>query len=359
MKKRSLISRIIIYTTFVLAVLLIASSSFYIYWSAAAPSRTCNSCHEINDSYDTWTLSAHREINCDQCHGTALSNGFHSLSEKLGMVTTHLSSAYVGDLKLSEEQIMESMKSCISCHQNAWSEWLSGGHSAGYAAIFTNPGQNSGEMLNFDCLRCHGMYFEGSIEDLVEPVSTEGPWQLKDPARTAQPVIPCMTCHQMHSPGFPGIRQDYGYPQVMEYNRPPWIPAVSLYSRTEKMHFHVSVLPEPMIFHQDDTLAVSDDPRQKLCMHCHAPQAHHQSGSADDRTPRGVHEGLSCLSCHQPHIHDTKSSCKTCHPALSNCGLDVEQMNTSFADPESPNNIHFVACKDCHGEDFIKPNQKI
>ena len=39
-----------------------------------------------------------------------------------------------------------------------------------------------------------------------------------------------------------------------------------------------------------------------------------------------------------------------CHPAISNCKLDVTKMNTSFKDPESPNNIHWVACTDCHKE---------
>jgi hypothetical protein len=29
--------------------------------------------------------------------------------------------------------------------------------------------------------------------------------------------------------------------------------------------------------------------------------------------------------------------------------LDVETMNTTYFNPGSPYNIHFVSCKDCHG----------
>ena len=53
-------------------------------------------------------------------------------------------------------------------------------------------------------------------------------------------------------------------------------------------------------------------------------------GSGDDRTPVGVHEGLSCLACHLKHGQQTRASCANCHPRLSNCGLDVEKMDTTF-----------------------------
>ncbi len=95
-------------------------------------------------------------------------------------------------------------------------------------------------------------------------------------------------------------------------------------------------------------MKVSDDPIMRNCVQCHAPNAIHQAGTSDDRTPRGVHEGLSCVACHELHSNDARKSCQECHPAISNCKLDVTKMNTSYADSKSPNNIHFVACTDCH-----------
>jgi hypothetical protein len=73
-----------------------------------------------------------------------------------------------------------------------------------------------------------------------------------------------------------------------------------------------------------------------------------QAGSGDDRTPMGVHEGLSCFSCHDGHNENARASCKTCHPQMSHCGLDVEKMDTTFASTTSAHNIHWVKCTDCH-----------
>ncbi len=42
-----------------------------------------------------------------------------------------------------------------------------------------------------DCLRCHGMHFEGGIRDLVTPSTRSGPWKLRDAARwRTVPSIP-------------------------------------------------------------------------------------------------------------------------------------------------------------------------
>ena len=41
-------------------------------------------------------------------------------------------------------------------------------------------------------------------------------------------------------------------------------------------------------------------------------------------------------------------SCADCHPRLSNCGLDVEKMDTTFLDPKNGHNVHTVRCLDCH-----------
>ncbi|MBZ5585796.1 MAG: type VI secretion system contractile sheath small subunit, partial [Acidobacteriia bacterium] len=82
------------------------------------------------------------------------------------------------------------------------------------------------------------------------------------------------------------------------------------------------------------------DPRQAVCYECHAPRQPDtnsvaaannwgpQAGSGDDRTPMGVHAGLSCLSCHIGHGESARASCATCHPEMSHCGIDVEKMDT-------------------------------
>ena len=96
------------------------------------------------------------------------------------------------------------------------------------------------------------------------------------------------------------------------------------------------------------SVKMSPDARQSICYQCHAPLADMQAGTGDDRTPLGVHEGLSCLACHEKHGQATRQSCANCHPRLSNCGLDVEKMDTSFLNPKSRHDVHRVKCGDCH-----------
>jgi len=49
------------------------------------------------------------------------------------------------------------------------------------------------------------------------------------------------------------------------------------------------------------------------------------------------------------------AACTTCHPRLSNCGLDVEKMDTTYANPASKHNVHWVKCVDCHTHGVPKP----
>jgi len=199
-----------------------------------------------------------------------------------------------------------------------------------------------------DCLRCHGMYFGGSIAEVVQPISKEGPWHLVDQSRSSLPVIPCLACHPIHLENRIRGTADHSDPDAIYYNREDRDPLMGLYLRSDRMHLRADLLPKPEMYRNGEEVYVSDDPAQRLCMQCHAPNWAHETGTEDDRTPTGVHEGISCLACHQGHSNDVRASCKACHPALSNCGIDVETMNTTFLNRESPHDIHSVACTDCH-----------
>ncbi len=122
----------------------------------------------------------------------------------------------------------------------------------------------------------------------------------------------------------------------------------AFYFRRDSMYFPVASLTTQEINYNSKPVKISQDPNQNLCLQCHSPNAFNMSGTSDDRTPRGVHEGIGCLACHDPHSNSAIASCKNCHPAISNCKLDVEKMNTTYKDKTSKNNIHFVACTDCH-----------
>jgi len=334
----------------VFLVLVLVLLTAYTGWNTARPERTCGNCHEIVPSLEIWQQSAHREVSCNDCHGTALGNGFHSLKEKTGMFFTHLGRRVeASEVGLDEAAVLEVMEACIHCHRDEHKAWLAGGHSATYADIFLNETHNAMERPYPDCFRCHGMYYKGSIEDLIEPISTESSWKLKDQDKASQPVIPCLTCHPIHMENepmaHPGSMDD---PAAIFYEREERGALTGLYLRSDRMHLRADQLRKPEMFDGEIPVLVSDDPLQRICIQCHAPNWAHQAGSEDDRTPVGVHEGISCRACHRGHSNDPRNACLTCHPAVSSCGLDVRTMNTSYRDRESPHNIHSMACNDCH-----------
>lgn len=340
--------KIIIFSLVLLVATVATSLGVYTHWTKKSPAKSCASCHEIENSFTRWAMSSHRDVNCTACHGTALSNGFHSIEEKSRMFFRHFTREKDDPVKLTEAQNIKMIENCRKCHADEFNKWHSSGHSATYEAIFLNEEQNNLEQLNFDCLRCHGMFFEGNIRDLVEPLDTAGPWQLKLPHKKEDPTIPCMACHQIHQQGNLAFTPDHSNPESIFYTRPERRFQGGFYDRHEERFLHASILPDAKIYHNNKQLEWNSDPAQRMCIQCHAPNAMHASGSEDDRTPRGVHEGLSCRSCHQLHSNDARESCRQCHPAISNCNLDVEQMNTTYKDKNSPNNIHFVECGDCH-----------
>ncbi len=343
----------ILITGIIFILIVLIFSCLYAYWNVASPDRTCLRCHEISPSFNSWTASAHREISCFKCHGSALSNGFHSLKEKSKMVFTHFKTNVPFEIiRMSEPQLLETMARCKNCHQSEYSDWLASGHSAGYADIFLNETHNKTEQLNGDCLRCHGMFYGRTTDELVEPISDMGPWQLKEPEKAEQPTIPCMACHQVHSPGETVRQPDYSSPDSIFQRRILMNNSIGFYSRHEKIHFTLDQLPIPVMLLFGDTIKTPIDPVYRLCVQCHAPSVRHEVGSSDDHTPVGVHKGISCNVCHEPHSNDQHNSCDKCHPAISHCKLDVKKMNTTFLSPSSPNDIHFVSCKNCH------PNQK-
>ena len=327
----------------------------YSSWNSANPQKTCASCHEISPSVNQWQHSAHRMVRCTECHGTALSNGVHSLKEKADMVFTHLGKdKKPEDIRLTEKQVLEISDKCARCHQSEYAKWKSSGHSANYADIFMNGKHNLAEAPYWACLRCHGMFYDGNIKTLVQkPLEIDGAWKLKDMGKVFEPTIPCLACHQFHTENTPFERTTrLDVPQEISYSRPKRNSPVAWYVRDNHRHIRADKLLKIEMFSNGRTVKVSDDPVQRLCTQCHSPNFAHSTGSQDDRTPTGVHEGLSCMACHSPHSNDAHNSCKNCHPAISNCKLDVTTMNTTYVDIKSPNNIHSFSCTSCHEDDL-------
>jgi hypothetical protein len=316
---------------------------------AAGHGAACADCHEMAENVSAVHASPHHNATCLDCHEA-------SLATKLRHVRVHLNGNLPETIHLRDVDMQPMMANCQKCHQHEYASWHAGPHSATYTDIFASPSHNSKRRLMDDCLRCHGMYFNGAVRELVQPQNARGPWHLTRPELANEATIPCQACHWVHREGpqetKPAGRISVAGRVVQD--------SVAFFDRREEMHFAAVTLSIPVLFDGPKVLKVSPDQRQALCYQCHAPRSpeansvaagNHwgpQAGSGDDRTPKGVHEGLSCLSCHIGHNESARASCATCHPQMSHCGIAVEKMDTTFANPASQHNIHWVKCTDCH-----------
>jgi hypothetical protein len=288
-------------------VLIIAGS--YVTWNRVDPEYTCARCHEVSPTHERWKTSAHAGVSCIDCHGTAVSGGFHSLSEKMNMVLIHFTEEKTNDeIRLSEAQRLQINDRCIACHQSEYAGWLAGGHAVNYGEIFMDSVHNAMEKPYWDCFRCHGMFYDGNIHDLMDLDGEWTEWKIRDKKQETLPAVPCLACHQMHTDNAP-----------LATLRTPFVrnPKTALYMRADKMYLRSDRLTTPKMQEGEKEIAVSSDPNSLLCMQCHAPNFKHQAGSEDDRTVTGVHEGISCVACHRPHSGETRQSCLTCHPSLT------------------------------------------
>ena len=329
-----------------LAVLLLAVPAGSAYY-AAAGGRACLRCHELEPAYHAWTVSTHRSVQCQECHGSLFSTDLAFHLNNVRQLWLHLRGRVPERLLLGQRDISRGMNErCGKCHGQEYAAWSAGPHHATYQRIFLDAHHNADRLLNDQCLECHGMFFEQGIRALVGPLTRQGPWRLAAASiRPQEASIPCAACHAVHRPGTPqALRTKATATSPAE----PVPAAAAFFDRREQVHFPAEALPLPAMRNAARAVTVSPDPRQALCYQCHAPDYTAQAGSGDDRTCVGVHEGLSCLACHAGHDQDARASCAQCHPRLSNCGLDVATMDTTFRSPRSGHNIHFVKCADCH-----------
>jgi hypothetical protein len=332
------------------AVLMVPGASLY-YESGGG--KGCTSCHEMQDVYREWHTSSHRGVTCGKCHGGALTMDASFHWNNANRLYRHVRGDLPERIGFGNRYVQAMTAECQACHRQEYAAWLSGGHSATYARIFLDRKHNTANMLMDDCLRCHGMHFEGGINDLVTPMNRSGPWALKPGGMADRPSMPCLTCHEIHREGQPMQRAapDARKPgPSQEVARP----SLAFFDRRTGEYLPVAELPLPSMQDGGRRVRMSPDQRQALCYQCHAPTAAMQVASGDDRTGTGVHEGISCLSCHAQHGQQTRASCATCHPRMSNCGLDVEKMDTTFRSPDSRHNIHWVKCLDCHPRGVVR-----
>ena len=267
-------------------------------WFEFTPSsQTCAKCHEIRGAKESWTHAAHSEVDCKSCHGGSV----EALGDNIRRVWSHITERDHSAMALSAAQVVEVSGRCAKCHAAEHAQWSRGGHGAPVSKFLMDGKHNAAWKPADNCLRCHGMFLEGDIEDILVREWPHRFTGFRDPAVASHPAIPCLACHRMHAvPPAPGSTNFTAA-------------AVSLYSRPDRARFAPGALYAQRIAKDGAPVKLSADPRGRLCASCHAANAEARLGSCDDRTPVGVHEGIGCLACHRGHDMRTGETCGTCH----------------------------------------------
>ena len=174
-------------------------------WFEFTPSsQTCAKCHEIRGAKESWTHAAHSEVDCKSSH-----------------ITERDHSA----MALSAAQVVEVSGRCAKCHAAEHAQWSRGGHGAPVSKFLMDGNHNAAWKPADNCLRCHGMFLEGDIEDILVREWPHRFTGFRDPAVASHPAIPCLACHRMHAvPPVPGSTNFTAA-------------AVSLYSRPDRARF--------------------------------------------------------------------------------------------------------------------------
>lgn len=294
---------------------LLVSGLAYTTWNVADPRNTCARCHEIQSVHENWQNSAHADIACTECHGSALSGGLSGLAEKTRMVFTHFREKKTAeDLFLNEEQSLAVSSRCATCHRAEQSAWNAGAHSATYRDIFLDEEHNRTERPYADCLRCHGMFYDGEVKDLLTMEGDPREWRVTQEEQASRPVMTCLACHQTHAPQskYPVYGQSDSISRSKQFET-TMNPRTALYVRADKRHLSSGSLRQVEMQGKDSLLRTTDDPDAWLCMQCHAPNGKHMSGTSDDMTPTGPYQGMSCLECHDPHSNQLKNNFRNVH----------------------------------------------
>ena len=171
------------------------------YYYQTVDGRRCATCHEIRPMVESWKASAHRDTKCSDCHGSALTADLDTHREYLDRWLRHRKGASPEEIRVRHPSVAPLVARCAECHAQQHEEWRAGPHAIAYSRLFLDEAHNSRQRLMDDCLRCHGMHFDGGIRALVAPLDNEGPWQLINARMYAEPAIPCLACHTVHGHG--------------------------------------------------------------------------------------------------------------------------------------------------------------
>lgn len=298
----------IILVVLVLSLAILAGlTSFTFYDYTQNNPKFCVSCHLMQSAFDAWAESAHKDINCHDCHHL-------SIAEQNQLVISFVleNPERVPD---RHGKVIVPWKYCIKCH------WETDKKYPDAMKINTSNLHSKHYFKEkVECSRCHGY--------IVHKFTPEPRFCLtchKDKVvhGTGMGELACLNCHTDRTPDLKPLRMKCLYCHGSGQQRAALISNATLDVRVY----------EPTLETINNAIKINvpkDAPMQFPCKECHHPHAKlrpdwHSCLKCHGRvTGGGVHKvhikamGMTCSNCHKPHTwrvteEQARVECVMCH----------------------------------------------
>lgn len=273
----------------------------------------CTSCHLMQDPFERWSQSGHKDVNCHVCHPSRMINNLKQL---------YLTATNSRDRV--EEKAEVPPETCKECHLSSDDRWKQIESTVGHKIHAIDKG--------IECLVCHGPGVHQFLpnDEMCKKCHGELKVAFEKMANNH-----CTTCHKFLATGrdslLPRI-EDCAECHTRQVGAPPAIDAGWHPDQPCSMCHPVHDRPDAVAD------AVEREGMAVNCTKCH------------DQVVPVSHD--SCRDCHKPHTaFDPKKQCVGCHedrkqaielPWKHECG-DCHR-------PHTPGLTSLDTCVDCHND---------
>jgi hypothetical protein len=390
--KTKILARPIIAAILVLAFVGVAAAAVPAFNATETP-RFCTTCHEMQPYYDAWSVGAHKQISCVECHVDAgtINHVKHKVTAAKEL-WAHLSS----NPTFPQGTAIVPDSRCLRCHADIMTKTGPGfSHSAHAAAgPCVTCHSDAGHRVSLSALSKAGILRAGT-----ETTSGGGvvPVALAATAATTAPMhaaVSCSKCHDLatmacskcHQPSHaargecatchqPGPRWVFSHPSSTACAACHDAPAKHFGTDCASCHtpsvpFAAAVYTQPANHNHAVTCAschtkagvdwTFTHPRPApSCATCHtAPSGHNHTVACSSCHKVGVpfaqgsfrHTSRSCASCHKaPSAHVRSVSCATCHKKPGVSWAASHPASAACSSCHKPPASHFgTSCASCH-----------
>lgn len=285
----------------------------------------CTSCHLMQDMFDRWAESGHRDVNCHTCHPGDVVSNLHQLWVTVTEQPTAVKKHAVVPVEI-----------CGQCHLSEDPKWRQIAATAGHALHYAE--------LDIECVTCHAPRVHEFVptDEMCERCHADVSVGLSAMARNH-----CTSCHDFLADAGDSLiptGEDCGRCHQAQGGDRVEGGGTSLRLATD-WHAHLDCVGCHPVHDVARTDAVPRADTAVACEDCHDDT---HTLMATDVAGHG-----SCEGCHPPHSDiRPEDTCATCHsgPAESLgdaaphlCG-DCHTPHADWIEPEA-------RCEECHAED--------